>query len=365
VKIQMLVVAVTLASTASAAPNIANSHQKGSLLIFPDIRIDSDERGTWNTIIRLSNDGHGAVTVLCYWKDGTGRFAESFLTIAAEQAIWFDARTGNDRYDRIAFFPYRYAHYGGSGGFLSNPLEKGWLACFAAAVVQDDLGIRVQLKWNHLSGTATVYHSVDGAYEYQAYAFVAPTGLDLEAVRGGGTINLNGVEYDACPQYLMGQLSPVGAGEGVVPVITGNRLAIVSCESSFHGIVSPSPLTALQFDVWNEDGVKFGGASDCAANWHETTFEPGTVPVDGFAAYGDGIDVNGANFSASVLGMYSARYRVQAIHSARCDKPPGIRTKAVGLLGVQSTFTGHAVTGTTLATTGKMPGRIWWNANLF
>jgi hypothetical protein len=103
--------------------------------------------------------------------------------------------------------------------------------------------------------------------------------------------------------------------------------------------------------------------------YHWLPFEPGTVPVGGIAAgvaaYEDDIDVSGTNFAADVLGTSTARYRVQAIQSAQCEKLPWIKTRARGLLGVQSTFIGHAVTGTTLAMTGKMPGRILWRAILF
>jgi predicted metal-dependent phosphoesterase TrpH len=61
----VLGLALACAAGASAAPNVTNATQKGSLLIFPDIRVD----GSWNTLVRLQNDGSRNVDVLCYWMD--------------------------------------------------------------------------------------------------------------------------------------------------------------------------------------------------------------------------------------------------------------------------------------------------------
>ena len=49
---------LALAASASAAPNVTNATQKGSLLIWPDIRVDDG----WNTLIRIQNDGSSTST---------------------------------------------------------------------------------------------------------------------------------------------------------------------------------------------------------------------------------------------------------------------------------------------------------------
>src|SRR5262245_54766162 len=78
-----LCAAIALASSAFAAPNVTNVTQKGSLLIWPDIRIDDG----WNTLIRLQNDGSQDVDVVCYWLDGNKHRVDFVFTITRNQAI--------------------------------------------------------------------------------------------------------------------------------------------------------------------------------------------------------------------------------------------------------------------------------------
>ena len=72
-----------------------------------------------------------------------------------------------------------------------------------------DAGAQQQVKWNHLwPATATLYHPNGPAYEYTAYAFFVPTGIDQQPVGAAGTLNLDGVSYDACPLYQVGFITP-------------------------------------------------------------------------------------------------------------------------------------------------------------
>jgi hypothetical protein len=359
-----------MASSAYAAPNVTNVTQKGSLLIWPDIRVD----GNWNTLVRIQNDGSSDVDVICYWMDGNKNRVDLIFTITRNQPVWFDARTGNGTY-QINPFPNTPSN-GFDNPFLvgppftagttestdtNGPYLEGLLACWAI-----DGGAQNQVKWNHLSGTATVYNPSEGAYEYNAYAFFVPTGADLEVVgTSPGTLNLNGVEYDSCPLYQIGQFTPAGAGIET-PVdnpatlgVVSNRLAIAGCTLNLNQDWVPV-YTKLTFDVWNENEVKFTGAFECADSWHETDFSPTLSTTNGGP-----IDAGAQNFQFSGLGTYSARYRVQGIKSTQCEntsaKPP-IVTQAVGVLAVQSTdLTLGDYVGTTLAAAGKFTGRIVWD----
>jgi hypothetical protein len=60
---------LTRATPALAAPNVTNATQKGSALVFPDIRVDR-EGADWDTLIRIQNDGTLDVTLTWYWMDG-------------------------------------------------------------------------------------------------------------------------------------------------------------------------------------------------------------------------------------------------------------------------------------------------------
>ena len=84
-------------------------------------------------------------------------------------------------------------------------------------------------------------------------------------------------------------------------------------------------------------------------------------------SFEDGIDSAAQNFQFATLGTFSARYRVQGVKSAECDRTKGatdtvaaVTTQAVGLLGNHIVFRG-GTTSTTLTGAGKMSGRVLWD----
>jgi hypothetical protein len=398
--------ALAVASSAFAAPNVTNATQKGSLLVFPDIRVDSlGVEGVWDTLIRISNDGASDIDIWCYWMDGNKNRVDFVIPVTKNQPIWFNAFSGEgsvqvNRFPATPSNGFDNPHLISpgavmeagttitSGGddsptpFFKAPYLKGLLACWAV-----DGGGTEQVKWNHLSGTATVYNTGAGigAYEYNAYAFFVPSGVDQEPVGVAGALNLNGVEYDSCPLYQIGQFTPVNVelpadqrpteepvyDPGKEPLLVwGNRLAIVGCNLNLQQDWT-AVITKLQFEVWNEDEVKFTGAFECADSWHETTFAPpslfqpaGSADASEVVSLGGGpLDSAAQNFQYNTLGTFSARYRVQGIKSTQC--PNSVQ---VGVIAVQSTSvsnTNHRydfdMVGTTLAAAGKFPGRIVWD----
>jgi hypothetical protein len=378
------------ATTAYAAPNVANTSQKGSLQIWPDIRVD----GNWNTLVRIQNDGVSDVDITCYWMDGNKNRVDFNFPLTANAAVWFDARTGNGTF-QINPFPNTPSN-GFDNPFLitppftsengtnndnvpappqlnSLPYPRGMLACW----VVDAAGIN-QIKYNHISGTATVWHPTFGAYEYNAWSFFVNQGIDLQPVCGGpqppcvptpGVLNLNAIEYDQCPMFLLGQFTPEGAPVplGAFPV-NGNRLAIAGCTLNLNQDWSPV-YTKLEFEVWNADERKLTGAFECADSWHETEFN--AFPT---LRSGGWIDAGAQNFTFAAIGTYSARYRVRGIKSSQCEAPasggnPAIVTQAVGLLGVQSSLITTAPgdlesIGTTNTASGRLSGVIRANVGI-
>jgi hypothetical protein len=353
---------LAMAASAYAAPNVTNNTQKGSLLIFPDI----DVRNA-NTIIRLQNDGNLAIDVKCIWMDGNKNRTDFVITLTKNQAIWFEADGGDGEPYKVNRFPAVRANGwkdnqtsflpGGEFGYgddaTSEPYGAGLLVCFA---VSDDLAS--QVKWNHISGTATVIKYADdgdlGAYEYSAYAFFVPTGVDQAPVGPDstqGTLNLNGVEYDSCPLYMIGQMSPEDAKriDGVWEV-NWNRLVVASCNLDLRQDWLPV-YTKLHFDVWNHQEVKYTGAFECADSWHETDFSWR------FGKFDSGKEA----FDYYNQSSRALRYRVQGIKSDQCD----VTTTAVGLVAIQSTSfeikrsdNDDELVGTNLTAAGKFTGAI-------
>ncbi|MGE3840173.1 MAG: hypothetical protein AB7I50_01165 [Vicinamibacterales bacterium] len=415
---------LSLATTASAAPNVTNIGQKGSLLIFPDVRVDTVlgnlvnaptplQTNGFNTLIRIQNDGNSDVTLKCFWLDGHKNRVDFVVPVGRTQASWFNAKTGGGSVN-VNPFPtaaangftagnrHPFLEAGGAfavpapnqlgttttfpNGDGYGPYRRGALVCW----VVDD-GVQQQVKWNHLSGTATVYTD-SASYEYNAYAFFVPTGTDLDPVGTAGTINLNGLEYDSCPLYQIGQFTPAvvnGAGYAatfgatdIIPLnlqspisVLWNRVAVTGCTLNLNQDWTPV-WTKLQFDIWNGEEIKFTGAFECADTWHETDFRPGTqaqnngtVNVPGFV---DGVDAAGQNFFFTTLATRAARYRVQGIKSTQCDRTKSgtdtvaaVTTQAVGIVAVQSSVVrfdaATDLIGTPLAAAGKANGKVVWD----
>jgi hypothetical protein len=344
-KVLALGALLALASLAQAAPNVTNVSQKGSLLIFPDVRIDDE----WNTVIRIQNDGNLAVDVLCYWMDGNKNRVDFRFSITKTQAVWFDARSGSGTY-QVNKFPQVKAN-GKDNPYLvspgktestdgAEPYLQGMLICWAVSETGRD-----QVKWNHLSGNALVYSPLEGAYDYAAYAFFVPNGHDKSQPGEGGGLVLDGVVYDSCPLYQIGQFSPEDAVdvERNGPLNLGNRLAVSACDLRLNQDWIPT-YTKLQFDVWNEYEVKYTGAFECSDSWHETSF-------------GDDLDAGAGNLDFDTLGTWAGRYRVQGVSSSQC---PG--SVATGVIAVQASWwsvgQGRQVSGTPLTSAGKKTGKI-------
>jgi hypothetical protein len=183
-----------------------------------------------------------------------------------------------------------------------------------------------------------VFSAADGtAYEYTAYSFYVPSGSDQAPVGVPGTLNLNGLEYDACPLYMTGAMTPAdyvltskyGERQRWFGVIE-NRLAVASCALNLNQDWTPV-YTKLQFDVWDSNETKLTGGYECADSWHETIFTD--------------IDAAAQVFTKSTVDTDAARYRVQGVKSDRC-KPTVAETKAVGILAIQSSllaFGSHCV----------------------
>ncbi|MGE3843318.1 MAG: hypothetical protein AB7I50_17240 [Vicinamibacterales bacterium] len=370
-----LAVALLSSGLATAAPNVTNVTQKGSLIVFPAISIAGLQSNV-DTLVRIQNDGSSDVDVKCYWMDANKNRVDFIFPLTRNQAVWFDARTGNGTY-QVNHFPTTVAN-GFDNPFIPpfttpgpgpvTTVTTGILACWAV-----DGGAQNQIKWNHLSGTATLYAPVGAALEYSAYAFYVPTGADLAPIGVAGSLNLNGLEYDACPLYQIGQFTPAGAAPPAgAPFVQSNLLFVSGCTLDLRQDWTPV-FTKLQFDVWNEDEVKFTGAYECADSFHFTAFNEGTSTLIGgsLSASLDGIDSAAQNFQAATLGSYAARYRVQGVKSTQCEKPattgatdtyrPAITTQAVGIVGMQLTGVATRIVGTTLAGAGKFNGKISWD----
>jgi hypothetical protein len=353
------IAALFAASSAFAAQNVANTSQKGSLLIWPLITTDtsSGEYGPQDTFVELSNDANSSIHVECeYVNEEKGRVNFDFELTGKQTASW-DVGTQNG--DEVV--PPPFPTNAGSPPFPGDP-HRGELVCFAT-----NQGRQYQVAWNELTGSATVMNlSTTSAsqpkqgFKYNAWAFAArnSTGLapDKQNMSQGtpGTLVLSGANaagaYDACPLYNTANFMPNGATLGNVTTIK-NDLAVVGCNQDLREQYQLH-LTKLDFTVWNSHENSFTGAYYCTDSVETVTLNAPPVTA-------------GTNFNYSTLQTPDARFQVDGISAS---PPCSFSTQATGLLGVVEASTSiagdpgsDALIGSTTQGAGIEPGFVDWD----
>jgi hypothetical protein len=339
-------------SPAFGAQNVANTSQKGSLLMWPDITVDVENAS--DTVVEISNDQNATVQVECeYINQRKGRVDFDF-SLSAKQTLSWDVLTGKSDVSFSApLFP-------SSGTFPGNA-SKGDLVCFAV-----DAGVANQIAWNHLTGTATVIDTDDTdaiqtkqAFRYNAFAFAArctlcPGGLATDGTIQGtaGDLVLSGNgdgTYDECPAYNIVNFSPNGATVGPLATID-NDLAVISCDQDLRQDFTLN-LTKLQFTVWNEFENSFTGSYQCVDS---VNFVP-------LSASDNSALLNPSNFDFSTLRTANARYQVAGVASTQCagSRPAGLLGVATASVGINDTEEDQELGSTTQGAGGEAGFVLW------
>jgi len=285
-----------MVSMASAAQNVANTSQKGSLLIWPKIvAYGVPESGSptlqqgpglVDTYIFIGNDYYTDVWVKCYWVDWEQQIQDFMFRLTPNQPIVFSALEGL------------------GDGFVTVPPFQGGvgeLKCWAVDAVGSN-----QIAFNHLYGNALLVQENAGVM-YNAWSFTARGVAQGSPVGTGGNLQLTGQTggYDACPQYLVTNFIPAETmenGSAINPDLT-----LVPCKQDLRQDRVPT-CTKAKFDIWNENETKFTGAYRCIKCWYEGFLHEIGAP------YGYG----GDKFTYWVLKTYAARFRVTGVASSVC-----------------------------------------------
>jgi hypothetical protein len=320
-----LAIVLALAGTftvASAAQNVANTSQKGSLLIFPKILVQGEIQGAGlkapgsnlgqipglaDTVITIGNDYYTEVWVKCYWVDENQDIEDFMFRLTPNQPIVFDAASGYGDMD-ITVPPF---------------VGRGELKCWAVNAAGDQ-----QISFNHLYGNAVIMAEgleQEGAVIYNAWSFAAKPALN-QPVGTGGNLQLTGAAggYDACPQYLVTNFFPASPNDGMRDV--NPDLTLVPCRQDLRQDRTPT-CTKAKFDVWNANETKFTGAYQCLKCWYEGFLHEIGAPT-GFG---------GDKFSGRALKTDIARFRVQSASNAACKASI---PECAGISGVLTPFVG-------------------------
>jgi hypothetical protein len=233
--------------------NVANTSKRGSLLIFPEIRTDIIDVGTYRTLVTISNDYPGEVDLqCCYVISGcTPICGGGHLT--ASQPLTIDAATGAlldpDGFETEGYLP------------ALGHNTKAELKCWA--VGEDSGGDTVAISWNYLAGEATIVNTGrPDAYTYNAWRFkaYAPFSVDAPHVGvgtkvppSGGSLgyvsaDFSGLagQYDACPKYsYFDILQPSSTVEDYV--------SLVPCKQDLTQDGGPTRIK-VDLSIWNEKG---------------------------------------------------------------------------------------------------------------
>ena len=307
-------------SPALAAKNVANTSQKGSLLIYPAVDVNPDDVSS--TLIEISNDENSPIEIECYYVNEKKHRVDFGFALTAKQTASWDASSGSGT---IAAPPFP-----GGGTFAPGNPNRGELICFAV-----DSNVANQVAFNHLTGTATIVRANDAgagqarhAFRYNAWAFAAEGAPPNYTVIGTpGHLQLSGGglgTYDACPQYNIASFMPgeanrgSGSRLGVAPAslyTSQNALTIVSCNQDLRQDFILH-LTKLQFTVWNANGDSFTGSYACV----DSVSQLGRSDVD---------VINALIFTRPTLRTDNARFQVQGVASTQC---PG--SENAGILSV-------------------------------
>ena len=143
--------AVFAAGSAFAAQNVANTNQKGSLLVWPLITVEPNR----DTFIEISNDAYRTIHIECYYvNEQKGRVDFDFDLTSKQTASWSVATLASDQVT-----PPPFPNTPGSPPYTApgTSVYRGLLACFAT-----NPGRSFQVAWNELTGTAVVNTSGQG-----------------------------------------------------------------------------------------------------------------------------------------------------------------------------------------------------------
>jgi hypothetical protein len=388
-----LLASALCARPALAAQNVANTSQKGSLLIFPLISVDPTD--VTDTFIEVSNDETAPVNIECsYVNEGKGRVDFDFTLTAKATASWDAAEgagIGVPPFPTNASPVYSPIPANLPTFFAAPDLFRGELVCFAT----DPAGAN-QIAFNHLTGTASVVSSDDAdalqvkqAFRYNAWSFIARNKAGLpeadNVIQGTpGVLALTGGlagTYDACPAYNIATFNPNEATDPTGTITThDNDLSVVSCNQDLRQDFVLH-LTKLQFTVWNANENSFTGSYECVDS----------VETVGLAAEDNTIMTARSNFDETTLRTPNARFQVSGIASAQCPTSyipgPGLpvvpvpATENAGLLGVITSSLGiadgpgpgpippipndpigeDAELGSTTQSAGSMAGFVKWD----
>lgn len=198
------------------------------MLIYPLVRVSTNS----DTRIEIMNLSAGAVSVQCFYV--TARDCVEigfFISLTAQQPMSWMASTGMT----------------GNGARVAPPFNQdGELKCFVRPT-SPSLSAH-----NVLQGRAIVSDTLGSATSVQTVGYSAIAFRRLAAGTFTGSVPLDGITYEACPDRLHFNILSQSA-------TSDSELILVPCTQNL--VTQISPRTTLQYAVINELEQSFSGSN--------------------------------------------------------------------------------------------------------
>ena len=351
-----------------APPGRGQPGQKGSLLFFPSVEVKWNGAGqvTQDTFIQISNDASSDVRVQMYFVHGDKPLAAAGGERAHPGWNWFDVNIGLT-HNEPTYWSVRTGDPKGVSPFTvldpgnppgrpdpDGPPGSRMLRGYIVAWVVNNAGH--EIRWNHLTGVATVVDYARGAaWEYGAWAFTTTcvdqgqepedcitadgNGVCCDSEVIAGRIDFDAFQYDMGPNRLLLNFFATNAqafSRPGGPTITHNTdLTLVVLDQDLRQDHAPPVKTKVQPQIWNQNETSFAGTTRCITLWEQSL-----------------LPVYGNLFLRANLQTNAGRARLDGVGSTQC---PG--SEDTPLLGVENrilVFSNgkYELTGETLQITG-------------
>ncbi len=342
--------------------------RKGSLLIFPKVEVKWDSAGnlTQDTFIQLSNDDrcgpvrvrlvyiHGdpplAIVPIPFERAHTGwNHIYDDLLLTANQPVYWAASTGAP----ISLAAFTTLDPGNPPGRpdpenASSRALRGYLLVWA---VDDDLE---EIRWNHLSGRATVVnYSTGSVWDYNPQIHRARSGTQGLATDGvPGQLLMNGTEYDLAYNRLEFEFLAPGTTAfslGSVTVNVNTELAMMPLDILLPSTGTLPTRTHAKFTVYNQNEVRFMGTERCVTAWDQALISTYATPNQ---------------FLNANLQTAAGRAQLDGFQSVACNG--SIDNAMAAVVATRLTFTGgpggSTAAGVSIGGAGEQTAAILVNA---